>query len=99
MKWETKRSEHALITAIADRALRMAAEARPVWKGLPSRGEFSMDITACHLNDVKLELADLLDADDSDFSHDVFGIRRNLDRQTGELQNCFLPRFNVREEA
>jgi hypothetical protein len=52
-----------------------------------------MDITACHLNGCKLDLAKLLAADDFNFAHDVLGIRRHIDRETGQLMNCFRPRF------
>lgn len=52
-----------------------------------------MDITAVHANGTPLRLADFLAADDFNFAHDWFGIRRNLDRATGALINCFLPRF------
>lgn len=54
-----------------------------------------MDITACYANGNKLDLQQLLDADDFNFSHDVFGIREHLDRETGKLKNCFSPRFSI----
>lgn len=53
-----------------------------------------MDLTAVHLNTCPLRLADLLAADDFNFSHDVFGIHRNIDRNTGELRDCWSPRFH-----
>lgn len=40
-----------------------------------------------------LDLDAMLAADDSNFVHDFFGIRTNMDRQTGLLANCFVPRF------
>jgi len=52
-----------------------------------------MDVTACHLNGCPLRLQELLDTDTFNFAHDVFGIRRHLSRETGELGDCFLPRF------
>lgn len=52
-----------------------------------------MDITATHANGCPLKLAELLAADDFNFSHDVAGIYRHLDRTTGKLLDCFLPRF------
>jgi hypothetical protein len=51
-----------------------------------------MDITATHANGCRLKLLKLLESSDFDFSHDVNGIYNNLDRVTGELQNCFFPR-------
>lgn len=62
-----------------------------------TRMDCDMDITACHCNGNTLNLAALLVADDFNFSHDVSGIASNLNRQTGKLENCFVPRFTVRE--
>lgn len=55
-----------------------------------------MDITAVHANGNQLDLTALLAADDSNFAHDVFGIRRHLNRDTGELEDFFTPRFSAR---
>ncbi len=55
--------------------------------------DMEMDITATHANCCPLRLADLLDANDADFAHDVFGIARHLDRSTGKLTGMFVPRF------
>ena len=54
-----------------------------------------MDITACHANGCPLDLQRLLGADDFNFAHDAFGISRHIDRQTGRMLNCFLPRFSM----
>ena len=54
-----------------------------------------MDLTTCHANGCPLRLGELLIADDFNFAHDVFGIRRHLNRETGKLENCFLPRFSA----
>lgn len=51
-----------------------------------------MDLNAVQLN-VPLRLDELAAADDFNFAHDMFGIRRHLNRQTFELENCFLPRY------
>jgi hypothetical protein len=58
----------------------------------------SMDITACHLNGCPLDLERLLNSDAPDFVHDVIGIRNNINRTTGRLENCFLPRHAAKEE-
>jgi hypothetical protein len=42
-----------------------------------------------------LRLNDLLNADDFNFNHDIFGIRGNLNRQTGKIENCFSPRYTA----
>lgn len=56
-----------------------------------------MDLTAAHANGCPIDFVALLDSDASNFGHDVFGIRSNLDRTTGELRNCFVPRSALRE--
>lgn len=78
-----------IIERIAHRAVKMADEAG--WQ-YEERGA-QMDITAYHCNGNPLMLKELLDADDFNFAHDVFGIRRNLDRNTGKLLNFFSPRY------
>lgn len=52
-----------------------------------------MDLSACHLLN-PLRLSDMLTADRMDLCHDVFGIMRHINRNTGELRNCFSPRFS-----
>jgi len=51
-----------------------------------------MDLQVAH-NTCPLDLAGFVNAKDTDFFHDVWGIINNLNRQTGELENCFIPRF------
>lgn len=56
-----------------------------------------MDLSACIAQGVPLRLDELLEADKFNFAHDVYGIRRHINRKTGKLENCFLPRFYRRE--
>ena len=58
-----------------------------------------MDVTACHLNGTPLDLDGLLNAKDSDLTHDVMGIHFAMDRKTGQLQNCFAPRYSALQIA
>ena len=44
-------------------------------------------------NGCPLMLSELLAADDTNFAHDVFGIRAKLNRETGALRDGFVPRF------
>lgn len=89
INWEVSPQDKALITQIANRACRILA----------ANGEEAdqtheeMNITACHNNGMPLNLQKMLDADEFDFMHDVCGIDRHIDRNTGQLKNCFLPRF------
>lgn len=56
------------------------------------RETVEMDLTACHLNGNPLDLDRMLICDDFTLTHDVLGINRHLDRQTGKLKNLFSPR-------
>ncbi len=51
----------------------------------------SMDLTACS-NRGHVDLAALLKARIGDLAHDVAGIAQHLDRETGDLGECFMPR-------
>jgi hypothetical protein len=89
INWNVTSEDRSLISSIVDRAM-------------PSFGAFDrmsleMDITAVHANGNPPCLTELLLADDFNFSHDVFGIVRHLDRRTGTLGDCFVPRFSRRE--
>ena len=44
-------------------------------------------------------LADLRDTDDFNFTHDLDGILSHLNRKTGLLEHCFLPRFAAPQAA
>ena len=56
-----------------------------------------MDITACHVNCMALDLDALLQADDFNFGHDVCGIARHINRETGQLEDWFVPRFALKQ--
>jgi hypothetical protein len=59
----------------------------------------TMDITATHLNGCPLDLDKLLSFDGFNFTHDIAGISTHIDRNTGKLRNCFLPRCAKPEGA
>ncbi len=52
-----------------------------------------MDIIATHVSGCKLKLKELLEADAGNFLHDICGIINHLDRTTGKLTDCFVPRY------
>lgn len=54
----------------------------------------TLDITVCHANGCPLMLQDMLAADDSNFYHDVLGIRANINRANGKMTGLFSPRFS-----
>lgn len=51
-----------------------------------------MDLAAVHLH-TPLRLSGLANAEDHDLMHDVNGIARHLNRETGKLENFFVPRY------
>ena len=54
----------------------------------------AMDLTVCQ-NRGHVDLQALLDAPYGTFVHDLDGIHNHLDRETGELADCFLPRCQI----
>lgn len=66
------------------------------WDG-PSKLHLLMDLTAVHANGCPLRLGALLEAHPFDFAHDIGGIRRHLNRETGQLEDHFLPRYAAPE--
>lgn len=91
VNFKSNRFDTELCFQIADRAVALAKKAGFKYAKLDAL----MDVKACHLNGNPLDLQKLLGADDFNFAHDVFGIRQNLNRDTGELENCFSPRCSA----
>lgn len=89
LNWATSTEDFNTIVRIVDRAIALA---KPLRVKL-NRHSLLMDLTACHTNGCPLDLAGLADARDGDFGHDVFGIHRYIDRDTGTLTMCFRPRY------
>ena len=94
ISWSITKEDAKLSAAIAKRAVEFGAANNIQVDYVDTE----MDITACHCNGCPLDLSKLLNASDADFGHDVFGIRRHLDRSTGELMDCFVPRC-ARQES
>ena len=56
-----------------------------------------MDLTACHANGNPMDFQRLLGAHRTapqDFWHDLNGIILNINRKTGKLGDCFVPRYS-----
>lgn len=93
IKFATNAKDKAVIEKIMQRAAAMREQ-----RGMKvDRLSLLMDITACHLNGTPLKLAELLAADDFNLAHDVFGIERHMNRETGKLEGFFMPRFASHE--
>ena len=60
------------------------------------RLNLTMDISAAHLA-CPMDLEGLLEADAATFGHDIGGITRHINRDTGELGGCFVPQTARRE--
>lgn len=91
VKFTYDATERRLIRKIAARAWAL--------DGRLKRLSTEMDLAATHANGCPLRLADLLEADDFNLMHDVYGIARHLDRETGRLTDHFWPRFAAKETA
>lgn len=88
INWTVTKAEGAAIAKIVERAFGLAARTQE-----GARLQLTMDITAAHANGCPLDLGRLLAAAPFDFAHDIAGIQRHLDRSTGTLTDCFLPRY------
>ncbi len=86
LRFSISKEDSELVTKIVKRAASMQ-------EGIDLLS-ITMDLTACHANGCPMDFQRLLDADNFNFSHDVFGINRHINRRTGKLSNCFLPRFS-----
>ncbi len=81
---------------IYDRVLKMAGHHAEI-----DRMSFAMDMAAANGGNGNqfIDFDRLLAADNMNFAHDVFGIMRHIDRTTGHLGGCFVPRFAISEEG
>jgi len=99
IRFDTSKFEAELILKIAKRAKELGIVSNPKSGKKDVRAyslmDCDMDITACHLNGNPLDLNKLIAADDFNFSHDVCGIANCLDRETGKLTKCFVPRCSL----
>ena len=86
---QVSRKDFETICRIAKAAERLA---RRIAGQEINRMHLIMDLECVH-ESTPLRLDDLEKASDADLAHDVFGIRRHLDRRTRKLTDCFCPRF------
>lgn len=95
LNWAVNADDQASITSIGYRAEDLSKRLGQRGPALYNRRDAMMDVTATHNNGCALQLANLLAAQDGDFAHDVFGIRRFLNRDTGQLMCNFNPRYRA----
>lgn len=82
--------ERAIIERIAKRAVALY---RKYGNADVDELDVQMDLEACHCNGCPLRLADMEQADNFNFMHDISGINAHINRYSGKLERCFLPRF------
>lgn len=81
-----------IISKITDRAVALDLITKS------QRVHVRMDLTACN-STCPLDYEKLLGFPDFDFTHDICGINRHLDRETFQLKNCFCPRCAMPDEV
>ncbi len=64
-----------------------------------NRQNVVMDLIACNANGTPLDFKKMLAADDFNLAHDIGGIDRHMNRETGKLEGFFRPRCTLRENA
>lgn len=94
ISFKVSKTDFAKINAIADRAVAMAVAYDVDY----TKSDALMDVTACHANGMPLDLDKLAGADEFNFAHDVFGIRRHINRETGVIEDCFVPRCSMSQQ-
>lgn len=88
VSFKATKAEYLAIGRVVTRAALLASKTGKRVDAL----SMTMDLSACHANGTPLDFDALLSFGDADFAHDVFGITRYIDRETGILGSCFLPR-------
>jgi len=89
VSFDISADDQALMRDCADRAESLGL----VGTDVDARLSLEMDLTATHANGCPMDFERLLAADDFNFVHDICGIARHLNRETGELLDMFRPRF------
>jgi hypothetical protein len=75
-------------------ALEVAKRATTLIPGI-DRMSVLMDLSVVHNHHYKLDFERMASADDFNLAHDIAGIAYHLNRSTGKLRDCFVPRFAV----
>ena len=96
IKWAQDRDTMDKESAIANRVLAIFKREFPGQVNKVTKIDMVMDLDACHNNGCPLDLDALLAAPEFDFIHDTMGIREHINRETGKLEHCFLPRYASR---
>ncbi|GBQ19857.1 hypothetical protein AA12717_0374 [Gluconacetobacter sacchari DSM 12717] len=100
VKFDISVEDAVLVGLIADRVVDVlisggAERIEIPWKEFCL--EMRMDLVAVHANGCPMDFDRLLNADKNTLMHDVGGIAKYLDRDTGRLTECFRPRTALKE--
>ncbi len=98
VKFDISDEDAELVSRIADRvvdALISQGIKKTSWTVFNL--ETRMDLTAVHANGCPMDFDRLLNIDKSTLMHDVGGIARHVDRDTGKLTGNFRPRTARKE--
>ena len=93
MNWTATKEDIKTISKIVDRYMEFHVSLGVPKELQRSKMDIMMDLQATHDNGCPLDLDRLLSAKDGDFGHDVSGIQAHLNRETGQLEDGFLPRY------
>lgn len=88
VSFSVSREDQRLITRCVARACDLGL----IFNEDESRISLNMDLCAAKAQGCNIDFQKLLGFDSFNFSHDISGIRRHMNRRTGKLMNCFLPR-------
>lgn len=91
VKFDATKEERALVKTVVDRAV----EINPRLDRLST----TMDLLAAHANGNPMDFAKLATVETFTLMHDVYGIARHLDRETGKLGDFFSPRCSLKADA
>ncbi|MBX3173247.1 MAG: hypothetical protein KF709_02490 [Gemmatimonadaceae bacterium] len=92
--------DNAVIAAIARRAVRDGIVDLTADTGaVDPQTSLEMDLAAVMANDAPLDLERLITLPAFDFTHDILGIQKHIDRTTGRLLLRFEPRCGRRVSA
>lgn len=61
------------------------------------RTQISMSMRAANNHGCPIDFARLAAADQSNQAHDAYGIHRHINKETGEIEGHFLPRYRLRK--
>ena len=86
IKWNASKTELDLILRIVKRAEASIPGLR--------RQQIVMDLEACHCNGNPLNFIAMYEAPIGDLVHDVVGISNHINRDTGQLEDSFSPRYS-----